>query len=70
MQSEMVARVAKAIRDSMESWVPMEGDYDVMARAAIAAMREPSQEMVDAIDENVGAAYVVMWRCMIDAALA
>ena len=35
-----VERVAQAIRDSMDSWTPMEGDYSAMARAAIAAMPE------------------------------
>lgn len=43
--SEMVERVAKAIREAMDSEVPMEGDYHVMARAVIEAMREPTPEI-------------------------
>jgi hypothetical protein len=44
--SEMVKRVADAIRESMDSTTPMEGNYEVMARAAIEALRVPTGDMI------------------------
>ena len=72
---DMIERVAKAINDAMLQ----HGDYkpDELARAAIAAMREPTDEMVRQCmvytqcmdtghtrDDAEGA-----WQAMIDAAL-
>lgn len=76
--SEMVERVAKAIWDSPlffglitdekrrdGSW----HDCTALARAAIEAMREPTDEMVLA-SEAIDAVYPSEhWRAMIDAAL-
>jgi len=42
--SEMVERVAKAIFDATD---PISGDQIAAARAAIAAMRQPTMEMVE-----------------------
>lgn len=66
--TNMIERVAKAINDTMLQ----HGDYkpDELARAAIAAMREPTEEMVeagyyDAMAEDAKATFTAM----IDAAL-
>jgi hypothetical protein len=65
----MIERVAKAINDAMLQ----HGDYkpDELARAAIEAMREPSEEMVFAGDafEPDGISAEAIWIAMIDAAL-
>ena len=64
---EMIERVARAIvaADAMGS--------EAQARAAIAAMREPTRAMADAAnratDDGAGNARTT-WRAMIDAALA
>jgi hypothetical protein len=73
--SEMVKRVAKAIGEAKLEW---EGDSTgevalraCLARAAIAAMREPLWIMIEAgrwPAEDEGP--VACWRAMIDAALA
>jgi hypothetical protein len=70
--SEMVERVAKAIADA-------DGDYTAMdhhrgrARAAIAAMREPTREMIDAAYKrdyyDNGLSPEVAWQTMIDETL-
>ncbi len=72
--SEMIERVAAAM-------VEVDGDYTVMehhrrrARAAIEAMREPTDEMQEAIaavphgDLDQAAGGVELWRTAIDAAL-
>ena len=46
--TDMIERVAKAINDTMLQ----HGDYkpDELARAAIAAMREPTETMLEAAD--------------------
>jgi len=70
----MIERVARAIQDRCR-----ERGFNVcpaplvhhIAAAAIEAMREPTEEMVDACDINIpteGMIYGV-WRDMIDAAL-
>ena len=70
--NEMVERVARAISGAP---FPSAASYR-RARAAIAAMREPTRAMHDAamqtlVQENGGIEYapVVGWRAMIDAAL-
>jgi hypothetical protein len=76
--SEMVDRVAKALWESSDDtemgapWENLTGHwrktYEDMARVAIAAMREPTQAMLDAGPvEPYMDAYV--WAKMIDAAL-
>lgn len=87
--SEMVARVAKAMFNATP--FKSEGSYEeqtptyrrlceVMARAAIVAMREPTAAMLDApemrhwalrTEEPMRPEYIAeAWRSMIDAALA
>lgn len=75
--SEMIERVAKAILDEQRKNRSAFPDNRDLARAAIEAMREPAEGMVDAgvaawgspssvdVYENIVAEY----RCMIDAAL-
>jgi hypothetical protein len=84
--SEMVERVAIAMYDAegfqraiyksgAEGWPHDREDvrdrYRKIARAAIAAMREPTNEMLDAsgeVDEGWGRNHAI-WRAMIDKAL-
>ncbi len=67
--SEMVERVARAMLEDSDfkHWI----DWESAARAAISAMREPTDAMVSAglklVDWNLGADDA--WRAMIDAAL-
>lgn len=75
---EMVERVARALinasvlgEDGIADW-RRPSDYDLMlARAAIAAMREPTQVMVDApvIVADEDWSQRENWQAMIDAAL-
>lgn len=73
--TEMVERVARAMQSSdalivrFSPWVARE-----LAKAAIAAMREPTAEMTRAFDaacdENGHCLARYGWRVMIDAALS
>lgn len=69
--SEMVERVAKAIKSALSRGTPgrdPERMQDV-ARAAIEAMREPTQGIVDCRDAFMSAETAkAMWRTMIDVA--
>lgn len=81
----MVERVAAALTSHVEAgWSTLEPDEaDALARAAIAAMREPTAEMVSAGDnspyqcsEGVNVSRIIdvdgiaiMYRAMIDEAL-
>jgi hypothetical protein len=73
--SEMVDRVARALTAEFESGrrVFDEGEAEDLARAAIAAMREPTEEMANGRHtggeriSSIEAACV--WRDMIDEAL-
>lgn len=47
----MVERVARAIADAMPETI---ADFTGPARAAIAAMREPTKQMIDAVSFNAG----------------
>ena len=66
----MIQKVAEAINVAGTTWLNEQSErvewYDVpgeiLARAAIAAMREPSEEMIAAANRNT-------WQTMIDAAL-
>ena len=73
----MVERVARALavnmfgRDSEEGWRQLEG----AARAAIAAMREPTEAMLVAGDDWLTNADCrteasAVWRAMLDSALS
>jgi hypothetical protein len=63
--SEMLERVAKAIGDE-NNW--MKDDYRKEARAAIEAMRKPTQPMLQAAGDDWCEAET-SWEIMIDAAL-
>lgn len=71
--SEMVERVARAISKADENdgsivtWV----SYRRTARAAIEAMREPTESMMEAGEKHIreGRFSSVNWKRMIDAAL-
>ena len=55
--SEMIERVAKAIWEAKGSSQDVEAAFHEMARAAIAAMREPTKHMLakgeTAVDNNI-----------------
>lgn len=82
--SEMIENVAKAIHDEVEGVTGPNDDsggghYMRAARAAIAAMREPTQAMLDAAipryqehnrgDDPYASEMADYWTTMIDAAL-
>ena len=72
--SEMVERVGEALRKECLSIFGSTWNNDNawrLARAAIEAMREPTQEMVDAVDLGIPTEGQIFntWREMIDAAL-
>lgn len=75
----MVERVARAICEEQEPtpWgeleesggsIPTRDDFRAAARAAIAAMREPSAWMIDSGTPHLAIAEHA-WRAMVDAAL-
>ncbi len=69
--SEMIERVAKALVEAWPSWGTW-GDEEARkgARAAIEAMREPTEAMVIAGGKQLDCAFERQcWRAMIDAAL-
>ena len=69
--TDMIERVAKAINDTMLQ----HGDYkpDELARAAIEAIREPTEKMIDAGSKEqrniLSKPIEGIWTAMIDAAL-
>lgn len=67
----MLDRVARAIADAdMEDYEGAEQLYNAKARAALAAMRDPTDAMMDAINEHAGSiAPEYAYRDAIDAAL-
>lgn len=74
----MIEQVAKAIAtENLGREMVTPGDlHRRLARAAIAAMREPTPKMIDAGDEAqtengepVALSAIVPWQAMIDAAL-
>jgi hypothetical protein len=67
--STMVERVAQALQQEMGTAAFDEPASVALARAAIAAVREPTQEMLDAWIRAPGA-IKGGWQGMIDAALA
>jgi hypothetical protein len=65
--SEMVERVARALRNNKASLSNPEAD--ALARAAIAEMREPTADMVSAGMLAEGTTLPAEYRAMIDQAL-
>ena len=66
--NSMVERVAQALQQEMGTAPFDETAAIALARAAIAAMREPTEEMIDAWIRAPGA-IKGGWQGMIDAAL-
>ena len=74
--TDIIERVAMAIKDCgaySPDWQGGDEDLTIMARAAIAAMRDPTIKMIVARLESqlhpTGFAPRVQWQAMIDAAL-
>lgn len=79
--SEMIERVSKAIRVAKEAKEDLFGgdewwSYDDMSRAAIQAMREPTETMIEQAEltgRDIGEVILFdvepCWKAMIDAAL-
>lgn len=73
--SEMVERVAKAIDRVSTAMNPHRTDQELLeaaARAAIEAMREPTDEMLASLKEDWwdNETPLTVWQAMIDGALA
>ena len=66
--SSMIERVAQALQQEMGTAAFDEPASLALARAAIAAMREPTEEMIDGWIRAPGA-IKGGWQAMIDAAL-
>ena len=69
--SEMIKRVTKAIMDKTLEF-KTKGDwlsYEDLAYAAIAAIREPTEEMILAAFPYTDPRIKEIWQAMIDAAL-
>ena len=64
--SNMIELVTKALVDSDTGWG---SDYNVMAQAAIKAMRKPTVVMGRAAHEAEAITPLEVWQSMIDAAL-
>ena len=62
--NEMIERVGRAIAKD-QCW-PAGTNTELVARAAIEAMRQPTQEMIEAADSEF---FEEIWQQMIDAAL-
>lgn len=70
--SEMVERVAESLRASMPGLTnPEAWPWKTLARAAIEAMREPTEDMADAgaIETNSEEDAIECWKAMIEEAL-
>lgn len=66
--TSMIERVAAVIAMKCEGWTKNAKDYIPHARAAIEAMREPTDAMVDAL-EGYDSTPVSLYERAIDAAL-
>jgi len=63
MTDDMIERVSRALRAAdFDAWTPRY--YQHMARAAIEAMREPTDSMTNGVDYRRS-----VWMSMIDVAL-
>lgn len=67
--TEMELRVAKALDDVIDGWYDAQSNLNTvdLARAAIRAMREPTEEMIEAGFDEDGGRYIT-WIKMIYAA--
>lgn len=66
--SEMIERVGRALaQEDGYAYDPL--PYDARAKAAIQAMREPTNRMVDAFYVDHYGQAVTAWKAMIDEAL-
>ena len=67
---EMIERVATALKAQDNNMAVSFHHYEALARAAIAAMREPTEEMLKARCAR-GKPHLLLddWQAMIDAAL-
>lgn len=76
--TDMIERVAQAIYDQQSDGAGPVSDFYPVARAAIEAMREPTDKMVQAAEDGMvytqdltfGQISRFAWRDMIDDALA
>lgn len=70
--SEMIERVAKAIDEASQP--PGQKDYKILmgncARAAIEAMRNPDDKMIEAGFKEFGSGTLQVYQAMVDAALS
>ena len=76
MTDDMIERVARALADAERDRRPSMAEpfAETLARAALAAMREPTDAMVDAAwtsweDREGSKGFVGVWQAMIDEAL-
>ena len=69
--NKMVERVAQAMMDSdySEDGAPVNIHFGILAKAAISAMREPTEEMIEAGWNASGDQPQTHWTAMINEAL-
>lgn len=62
----MIEKVDRAIEKcGSDYWLATDGEWKAVAKAAIEAMREPSEGMIEAMGEDT----TLVWQAGIDAAL-
>jgi len=70
MAGEMIERVAKAIAEApLKQSDTIDQDYATMARAALEAMREPTEAIRQIKTMSISYGAEDIWRTMIDEAL-
>lgn len=72
--NEMIERVGKAMADAVAlNYDNNQAIFDLYAKAAIKAMREPTEEMINAADNSdsleCGSSAYGCWQAMIDKVL-
>jgi hypothetical protein len=68
--NDLIERVARALTDHWENLEEKQRNYFYQkARAAIEAMREPTEAMIAREDDDGRAMVIEIWQAMIDAAL-
>lgn len=63
----MIEKVAAAIKADAEKQAGFQYSFRMFAKAAIEAMKEPTDEMLEILERNDGTAYE--YQCAIEAAL-